>query len=165
MILRHKTRWRRLAKRFVVLGLVTLAPAMATARVPYRSKPRSDDPPAIPGASATPSNPARMPAASAGSPPSPVTDVNGGVTPPVRPATSVGGGEQATAGGTTPKPATPVASPTNSATCSAAGGLPTLGTAVHWMPTPDEAGKRAEKERKLLFLIQVSGNFARQGFT
>ncbi|HEV3021459.1 MAG TPA: hypothetical protein VGX76_03295 [Pirellulales bacterium] len=57
-------------------------------------------------------------------------------------------GEEATAGGT----------------CSAAG-LPTLGTAVLWMPTPDAAGKMAEIELKLLFLIQVSGNFASQQFT
>jgi hypothetical protein len=51
--------------------------------------------------------------------------------------------------------------------CSASPGsaLPTLGTTVHWMPTPDAAGKLAEKEHKLVFLIQVSGNFAREEFT
>ncbi|HVX13041.1 MAG TPA: hypothetical protein VHC22_17790 [Pirellulales bacterium] len=42
---------------------------------------------------------------------------------------------------------------------------PKLGTAVTWMPSPDEAWRAAGKEKKLVFEIQVSGNFARQEFT
>ncbi|HEV3343289.1 MAG TPA: hypothetical protein VG125_23155 [Pirellulales bacterium] len=40
-----------------------------------------------------------------------------------------------------------------------------LGTAVTWMPTPDAAARAAAGEDKLVFMIQVSGNFARQEFT
>jgi hypothetical protein len=40
-----------------------------------------------------------------------------------------------------------------------------LGTAVNWMPTPDAAARAAAADDKLVFLIQVSGNFARQEFT
>ena len=40
-----------------------------------------------------------------------------------------------------------------------------LGTAVTWMPTPDAAARAAVDENKLVFMIQVSGNFARQEFT
>jgi hypothetical protein len=41
----------------------------------------------------------------------------------------------------------------------------TLGTAITWMPSPDAAWKAAADESKLVFMIQVSGNFARQEFT
>lgn len=40
-----------------------------------------------------------------------------------------------------------------------------LGTAVTWMKSPDEAAKVASNQDKLVFMIQVSGNFARQEFT
>ena len=40
-----------------------------------------------------------------------------------------------------------------------------LGTAITWMPTPDAAWRAAVDEGKLVFMIQVSGNFARQEFT
>ncbi|HQU46419.1 MAG TPA: hypothetical protein PK867_26670 [Pirellulales bacterium] len=56
-------------------------------------------------------------------------------------------------------------------TCSIVGaGQPasddrTLGTAVHWMQSPDAACRLAADEGKLVFMIQVSGNFARQEFT
>lgn len=40
-----------------------------------------------------------------------------------------------------------------------------LGTAITWMPTPDAAWHAAVDEGKLVFMIQVSGNFARQEFT
>jgi hypothetical protein len=40
-----------------------------------------------------------------------------------------------------------------------------LGTAVSWMKSPDEAAKAAGDQDKLVFMIQVSGNFARQEFT
>ena len=141
MTVRRMTFWRNLVKRLVALGLATLAPAVTSARVPYQSKPRT----------------AASPAASSSS-----TDASASALPS-------GPGNEACAGGTCAAPATPLAVLTNSASDSAAGtcsaGLPTLGTTVRWMATPDEAGKRAEKERKLVFLIQVSGNFARQGFT
>jgi hypothetical protein len=41
----------------------------------------------------------------------------------------------------------------------------TLGTAVHWSESPAEAYKTAADEKKLVFLIHVSGNFAIPGFT
>ncbi|HWB11973.1 MAG TPA: hypothetical protein VG826_22300 [Pirellulales bacterium] len=40
-----------------------------------------------------------------------------------------------------------------------------LGTTVAWMATPDAAARAAADKDKLVFLIQVSGNFARQEFT
>lgn len=40
-----------------------------------------------------------------------------------------------------------------------------LGTAITWAPSPDAAWRAARDEGKLVFLIQVSGNFARQEFT
>lgn len=39
------------------------------------------------------------------------------------------------------------------------------GTALDWMDTPDLAAKTAAREQKLVFLIQISGNFTRQEFT
>lgn len=40
-----------------------------------------------------------------------------------------------------------------------------LGTAITWMASPDAAWRAAVDESKLVFMIQVSGNFARQEFT
>jgi hypothetical protein len=40
-----------------------------------------------------------------------------------------------------------------------------LGTAITWAESPDAAWHEARDEGKLVFLIQVSGNFARQEFT
>jgi hypothetical protein len=40
-----------------------------------------------------------------------------------------------------------------------------LGTTITWMQSPDAASRAATDEGKLVFLIQVSGNFARQEFT
>lgn len=141
MTVQSNTLWRRWAKRFVVLGLAALAPAVASARVPYQSKSRPAVPPATQASSTTPAAPAPQSSAS----PSPTTK-NVADVPALPP---VGGDDQAKAGNI----------------CAAISGLPTLGTAVHWVATPDEAGKLAEKEHKLVFLIQVSGNFARQEFT
>jgi hypothetical protein len=149
MSVRWNTMWRRLAKRFVVLGLVTLAPAVALARVPYQSKPRPAEPSATQAATATQAasatsvDPARPSATPTTQNTKTVAD-----TPALPPAD---GDDQATAGDT--------------CSATATSGLPTLGTTVHWAATPDEAGKLAEKEHKLVFLIQVSGNFARQEFT
>lgn len=42
---------------------------------------------------------------------------------------------------------------------------PKLGTAITWMKSPDDAWRAAKDDKKLVFLIQVSGNFARQEFT
>jgi hypothetical protein len=42
---------------------------------------------------------------------------------------------------------------------------PKLGTAITWMSSPDDAWRAAKDEKKLVFMIQVSGNFARQEFT
>jgi len=56
-------------------------------------------------------------------------------------------------------------------TCSSTDSTPTtdvdnkLGTTVTWMPTPDAAARSAADQDKLVFMIQVSGNFARQEFT
>jgi len=143
MSVRLKTMGRRLANRFVVLGLVTLAPAVALARVPYQSKPRPAAPSATQAASTTPSDPAPKSATPATPNTKTVADT------PAFPL--AGGDDQATAGDT--------------CSATATSGLPTLGTTVHWVATLDEAGKLAEKERKLVFLIQVSGNFARQDLT
>ena len=48
---------------------------------------------------------------------------------------------------------------------ASAGGDRKLGTAVTWMESPDAASHAASDEGKLVFMIQVSGNFARQEFT
>ncbi|HVC93319.1 MAG TPA: hypothetical protein VND64_06485 [Pirellulales bacterium] len=147
MIVRRKTIWRQLAKRFVVLGLATLAPTVASARVPYRSKPLPAERPAMQATATTAGD--REPESASSVAPSSGPSTQRDADAPALPAGS--DDHQATAGGA----------------CLAAGacGMPTLGTTVHWMPTPDDAGKLAEKEHKLLFLIQVSGNFAREGFT
>lgn len=39
------------------------------------------------------------------------------------------------------------------------------GTALQWVDTPDLAAKQAARDKKLVFLIQISGNFTRQEFT
>jgi len=39
------------------------------------------------------------------------------------------------------------------------------GTALEWVDTPQAAGKEAAQQKKLVFLIQISGNFTRQEFT
>ena len=39
------------------------------------------------------------------------------------------------------------------------------GTALEWLDTPQAAGKEAAQQKKLVFLIQISGNFTRQEFT
>lgn len=39
------------------------------------------------------------------------------------------------------------------------------GTALQWVDTPDIAAKQAARDKKLVFLIQISGNFTRQEFT
>lgn len=44
-------------------------------------------------------------------------------------------------------------------------GLPTHGTAISWMPTLNDAIDLAKKTDKLVFLLQVSGNFALEEFT
>ena len=41
----------------------------------------------------------------------------------------------------------------------------THGTLIHWAETPAKAAALAKEEGKLIFLIQVSGNFAREEFT
>ena len=40
-----------------------------------------------------------------------------------------------------------------------------LGTAITWAPSPDAAWRAAVDQGKLVFMIQVSGNFARPEFT
>lgn len=55
-------------------------------------------------------------------------------------------------------------------TCSVSGATGetpdrTLGTTVHWMESPDSASRAAADQGKLVFMIQVSGNFAREEFT
>ena len=49
------------------------------------------------------------------------------------------------------------------ATCAA----PTekLGTTVDWVGEPNKAAPLAAEQNKLMFVIQVSGNFAREEFT
>lgn len=56
----------------------------------------------------------------------------------------------------------------DSGTCKIASARPLdrkLDTALEWSSSPQEAAKLAEREGKLVFLIQVSGNFAQPGFT
>lgn len=45
------------------------------------------------------------------------------------------------------------------------GDLPRLGTALHWVADTNAAAKLAKQQGKLVFVIQVSGNFAREEFT
>ena len=40
-----------------------------------------------------------------------------------------------------------------------------LGTTIDWVGTPEKAAPLAAEQKKLLFVIQVSGNFAREEFT
>lgn len=39
------------------------------------------------------------------------------------------------------------------------------GTVLDWAESPGAAGKEAARDKKLVFLIQISGNFTRQEFT
>jgi hypothetical protein len=39
------------------------------------------------------------------------------------------------------------------------------GTQVDWLASPGEAAKRAKADGKLLLVMQISGNFAREEFT
>jgi len=43
--------------------------------------------------------------------------------------------------------------------------LPKYGTAISWMPSLNDATRWASKNEKLVFLLQVSGNFAIEEFT
>lgn len=56
------------------------------------------------------------------------------------------------------------AEPLPAAVCQA-GDAGRHGTEVDWVATPEEAAKRAAVEGKLLMLMQISGNFAREEFT
>jgi hypothetical protein len=40
-----------------------------------------------------------------------------------------------------------------------------FGTSVHFMKTPSEAAKQAEKDEKLVFVLHVSGDFEDPDFT
>ena len=40
-----------------------------------------------------------------------------------------------------------------------------FGTAIEWAESVEQAAQLAKEQDKLVFLIQVSGNFAREGFT
>lgn len=52
-----------------------------------------------------------------------------------------------------------------SAECQTCAPTRTLGTAIAWADDADQAAQLARQQEKLVFLIQVSGNFAREGFT
>ena len=39
------------------------------------------------------------------------------------------------------------------------------GTAVHFVPTPSEAARKARDEQKLVFVLHVSGHFEDPGIT
>ncbi len=39
------------------------------------------------------------------------------------------------------------------------------GTTIQWFANPQTAAERAEKQSKLLFVMHLSGNFAKQEFT
>jgi hypothetical protein len=55
------------------------------------------------------------------------------------------------------KPLGPLASP--------GGGDHKYGTTITWVDSPREAGKLAEAQHKLAFIIQLSGDFTRDEFT
>ncbi|MGH7193647.1 MAG: hypothetical protein ACREJM_08960 [Candidatus Saccharimonadales bacterium] len=59
----------------------------------------------------------------------------------------------------------PAAGLTDLATADALAPDHRYGTALEWLDTPLAAGKEAAAEKKLVFLIQISGNFTRQEFT
>ncbi|MFQ5731713.1 MAG: hypothetical protein ACE5KM_07145 [Planctomycetaceae bacterium] len=50
-------------------------------------------------------------------------------------------------------------------TAESCGSEPSLGTSLHWVAEPAKAARIAKRQGKLVFLIQVSGNFAREEFT
>ena len=48
---------------------------------------------------------------------------------------------------------------------SAANQCQTHGTTIQWFADPQAAAERAKQQSKLLFVIHLSGNFAKQEFT
>ena len=44
-------------------------------------------------------------------------------------------------------------------------GCSDFGTAINWVTSPEKAAQLARKESKLLMVMQLSGNFAKQAFT
>ena len=44
-------------------------------------------------------------------------------------------------------------------------GNETYGTTIQWMGSPAEAAKKAKEEKKLVFVLHVSGNFEDPKFT
>jgi hypothetical protein len=44
-------------------------------------------------------------------------------------------------------------------------GCSNFGTAINWVASPKEAAELARKESKLLMVMQLSGNFAKEAFT
>ena len=74
-------------------------------------------------------------------------------------------------GGVSEKPAglpsqpTDVSSPVPTGGAKTCSDAPTLGTGIHWIADPKKAAKLAKDQGKLVFLIQVSGNFAKEEFT
>ena len=44
-------------------------------------------------------------------------------------------------------------------------GCSNFGTAINWGASPKEAAELARKESKLLMVMQLSGNFAKEAFT
>jgi hypothetical protein len=145
---------RLLVHRVAVLGLVSLTPLTVSARVPYQSKPQNAGVPAT-QASNIPPAPATAAPSDPTSEPSAATDQN----------TETSADDLPIANRLASKPAADAAADGETCSPSATSSLPTLGTSVHWMPSPDEAVKVAEKEHKMVFLIQVSGNFAKEEFT
>lgn len=56
--------------------------------------------------------------------------------------------------------------PAGAEVCTAATcGARRFGTAIDWQQDPDVAGTLAKEQDKLVFLIQISGNFEREEFT
>jgi len=49
--------------------------------------------------------------------------------------------------------------------CCRVDGCGTLGTAIEWVAPPERAARLAEKEDKLLMVMHLSGNFAKEEFT
>ena len=44
-------------------------------------------------------------------------------------------------------------------------GCSNFGTAINWVTSPQKAAELARKESKLLMIMQLSGNFAKEAFT
>ena len=49
--------------------------------------------------------------------------------------------------------------------CPKCAGLKSVGTTVHFAETPKQAQELAKQHGKLVFLLHVSGNFAKEEFT